>query len=166
MAGQLNIGKRERVLLIALGGTVIVAALYLLFFRGGEEAGEPLVGPTPRPTATATPPAPQQTPQTVDVFEGRDPFEPRIRPGATPGGTASPGATGGPSTGQRVVLLDIFTRDGMRFASIEVDGRVHNVKEGDTFEDTYRVVSITDECVTLVKGDERFTLCIGQEVFK
>ncbi|MGH2829084.1 MAG: hypothetical protein ACRDJM_01230 [Actinomycetota bacterium] len=167
MAGQMKVGPRERALLIILAAIVLLAAVYLLFLKPGDEPGQGVTRPTFRPSPTSTLPRPTGTPETVEVFEGRDPFEPRIRPTGAPGGpTPTPGQTGGTRTGTRVVLLDIFTRDGVRYASVEVGGQVHNVKEGDVFGGNYRVVSITEDCATFVLGDERFTLCIGQEVFK
>lgn len=177
MAGKLTIGPRERAMLIILGIVAALGVAYLLFFSGGEtpptDTGTPFVPGqrTPTPSVTAQPSAP---PDTDEVFEGKDPFKPLIDAGApggggTPppgGGTPTPGATGGTRTGTRVELLDIFTTDGVRFASVRVSGETHNVKEGDTFAGNYRVVSLTDECGTFVLGDERFTLCIGQDVFK
>ena len=178
MAGKLTIGPRERAMLIILGGVVALAAVYLLFFSGGDTApsadgGTPFVPGqrTVTPTVTASP-QPSAPPESSEVFEGKDPFKPLIDvagPGETPppgGGTPTPGATGGTRTGTRVELVDIFMQDGVRFASVRVSGESHNVKEGDTFAGNYRVVSLTDECGTFVLGDERFTLCIGQEVFK
>lgn len=170
MAGRMKIGSRERALLVILGGIVLLGAVYLLFLRddGGTtgDAFTPRRRITPRPTAT---PTVTPVPQATRAFERRDPFFPlKGGPTGAPtgGGTPSPGPTGGPRTGQRVVLLDIFDQGGVRFASVEVGGTVHNVKEGDTFAGNYRVVSIGEDCATFVLGDERFTLCIGQEVFK
>lgn len=165
-------------MLIILGIVVALGVAYLLFFSGGSETtsadgGTPFVPGQRTPTATATA-TPRETapPDTDEVFEGKDPFKPLIDvagPGQSPppgGGTPTPGSTGGTRTGTRVELLDIFTTDGVLFASVRVSGETHNVKEGDTFAGNYRVVSLTEECGTFVLGDERFTLCIGQEVFK
>ncbi|HEX9696374.1 MAG TPA: hypothetical protein VGB64_08670 [Actinomycetota bacterium] len=174
MAIDIKIGPRERGLMIILGVVAALALVFLLFFRGGDEAsngGQPFVPGlrTPTPTASPTQSAP---PETTEVFEGKDPFKPLLDSGAGGGNgdgtgpTPSPGPTSDGRTGTRVELLDIFTQDGVRFASVKVSGEVHNVKEGDTFAGNYRVVSLTDECGTFVLGDERFTLCIGQEVFK
>lgn len=181
MAIDMKIGPRERGLLIILGIVAALALVFFLFFRGGDSAstadGEPFVPGVRSPTPTATgSPATSQPPESTEVFEGKDPFKPLIDAaapgggdGSTPppgAGTPSPGATGQPRDGTRVELLDIFMQDGVRFASVQVEDEIHNVKEGDTFAGSYRVVSLTDECGTFVLGDERFTLCIGQEVFK
>lgn len=179
MAIDMKIGPRERALLIILGIVAALALVFLLFLRGGDETpqggGEPFVPGARTPTPAASP-APSAPPDTTEVFEGKDPFKPLIEAGApgdgngggtpTGGATPTPGATGGPRNGTRVELVDIFMQDGVRFASVKVGDEFHNVKEGDTFAGSYRVVSLTDECGTFVLGDERFTLCIGQEVFK
>lgn len=179
MAGRLgSIGKREKILLGALGVVALIAVLFLLLFSGGDTPTTPSGGggrrliprrPTPATTATQTPGA--QTPiDVVDTDGARDPFDsPLESPAPAPTGTGSPspGATAVPTrSGTRVTLIDIFTRDGVRFASVQVGNEQHNVKEGDTFAGNYRVVSVTESCATFVMGDERFTLCIGQEVFK
>ncbi|HVL88604.1 MAG TPA: hypothetical protein VM841_00065 [Actinomycetota bacterium] len=186
MAIDMKIGPRERALLIILGVVVALALVFVLFLRGGDEtpqAGEPFVPGRGTPVPTVSP-APTMPPETTEVFEGKDPFKPLIEAGAPGGGTGNgdggnggfqpgpgtgtptPGPTGGTRTGTRVELMDIFMQEGTRFASVKVGGEIHHVKEGDTFAGNYRVVSLTDECGTFVLGDERFTLCIGQEVFK
>lgn len=180
MATRPKIGKRERILLIVLGVIALGAVAFLLLSGGGDSTqptaqptGRIIVPrrPTVRPSAS---PLPNLTPpDTFDSADARDPFRSPLGSGA-PGPAPDPGATGSPTPrpsedfqgGTRVSLLDVFTRDGVRFASVEVGGEQHNVKEGDTFAGNYRVVSITESCATFVMGDERFTLCNGQEVFK
>ena len=91
-------------------------------------------------------------------------------PGPGPAPTPTPGSTARPSDGdgetKRVTLLDIFTSDGERMATVEVDGQEFTVAEGDMFADNFRAIELTKRCGTFVFGDERFTLCIGQEVLK
>ncbi len=172
--------QRDRAIVGGLIGVLLAVAVFFAFFSGGGEEPEPFSGPTLRPTtsprATASP---SPVPQTFDSFEGKDPFEPLVppaggpagtpSPGATatpaPGGTPTPGPTGGPS-GQRFTLLEITTQNGVRYATVEVNDRSYTVKEGDTFAGNYRVIDLTDTCGTFVFGDERFTLCEGQEVLK
>lgn len=165
--------RRDRIVLAIGVAVVVIAAVVFVLMRGGggpEVASAPTSSPgrvtlTPRATASATPSA---APQTLQVFEGKDPFQPLLRATPAPGGTASPspGASGGPTTGQRVSLLDIFTREGVRYATVEASGQTYTVKQGDTFGGSYRVVSLSDRCGTFVFGDERFSLCVGQEVLK
>lgn len=171
---------RERALIILFGIIAILAVVYLLFLSGGGEEPEAFPTPrrtsTPRPTATATvaPTAtPTGIPETIDFFEGKDPFRPLVTAGGiggapSPGGTASPGPSGGPSGGdaQRVTLVSITGSGSARQATVLVDGQEYTVSEGETFAGSYRVKSLTADCGTFVFGDEQFTLCEGQEVLK
>lgn len=168
-----SIPPRQRALLVILGILVLLVVVYLLVVRGGGgPEGVTLRAPTtsPRPRSTASPtPSPSGAPEVFEVFEGKDPFEPLVGapgPTAPPSPGATPPPTGGPSTGQRVELLDIFTESGVRFALVEVDSQEYKVKAGDTFAGSFRVLSLTARCGNFVFGDERFTLCIGQEVLK
>ena len=175
---------RERALIIIFGIIAILAVVYLLFLSGGGE--EPEAFPTPRrtstPRATATPTvvptaSPTGIPETIDFFEGKDPFRPLVTaggiggtpgPGGTPAPGGGPGPSGGPSGGdaQRVTLLSISGSGSSRTASVLVDGQEYTVSEGETFAGSYRVKSLTADCGTFVFGDEQFTLCEGQEVLK
>jgi len=184
--GGRRLGSREKALVILL---VIVAALagvfLLLVNRGGDEDGALAPTRTPTATATATPaptaePTAEPTPDdgvpplTSDGFEGRDPFQPLLvvdgdgdgGPGPTPTPTGTARPTDGDGETKTVALLDIFTADGERMATVEVDGQEFTVVEGDVFADNFRVIELTKRCGTFVFGDERFTLCIGQEVRK
>lgn len=173
-----GMAARERMVIVALASIIVLALLYVLFLSGGGDNIEgfkggptPTATPSPRATTTATP-----VPETFEVFEGKDPFRPLIAPtqgGGTPApqptgdpGDGSPQPSAEPTPGQRVELIEIFLRDGTRFATVEVNGTSYTVKEGDTFADNYRVLDLTAQCGTFVFGDERFTLCVGQEVLK
>ncbi len=161
---------RERALIILFGIIAILAVVYLLFLSGGGE--EPEAFPTPgrtttRPTPAASPTAtPVSPPETLDNFEGKDPFRPLVTAGG--GGTPAPGPTGGPTGGdaQRVTLVSIDGSGSNRVATVLVDGTEYQVKVGDTFAGSYKVKSLTAECGTFVFGDEQFTLCEGQEILK
>ncbi|GIU96546.1 MAG: hypothetical protein KatS3mg013_0349 [Actinomycetota bacterium] len=63
--------------------------------------------------------------------------------------------------GDTIVLLDVFTVSGVERVQVEVNGRVFDVAEGETFAGgRYRLRSITGRCATFVRGDEAFTLCV------
>ena len=182
--GGRRLGSREKALVILLVIVAVLAGVFLLLVNmGGDEDGALPPTPTPTPTATptptptATPPDDEVPPLTPDGFEGRDPFQPLLvvdgggggggpgpSPTPTPTGTARP--TDGDGETKTVALLDIFTADGERMATVEVDGQEFTVVEGDVFADNFRVIELTKRCGTFVFGDERFTLCIGQEVRK
>ncbi|HEX2027497.1 MAG TPA: hypothetical protein VHF25_05805 [Nitriliruptorales bacterium] len=93
-------------------------------------------------------------------------------PGApTPGGPTPgpPTQGGGESTrveGREVALIDVFVQDGVERAVVQVDGTAYEVGEGDTFAENFRVLSIDPPCVTLLFGDDAFTLCEGDRVLK
>ena len=157
--------RRAVMILGGVAGTAIVVFVLLSVLRGGGgEVAQPTPvepgGPTPAPTATATP-TPRPTLPPMVLAGSRDPFSipPALQTGA-PGGSVSPSPGGGSSTtvgGHTVVLLDIFA-DGTR-AQVEVDGDVFTVSVGETFDDNFRLVSISGECARFVFGDEGFTLC-------
>ncbi len=91
--------------------------------------------------------------------------------GTTTGGTtpaAGEGAAGGaaPTGGQRVSLIDVFTDDGTQKAQIKVGSTVYTVTVGETFAQNYKLVSVSGDCATLLHGDDKFTLCEGEEVIK
>jgi hypothetical protein len=163
---------RERALIIIVGAIALLAIVYLLFLSGGG-GSEPEAFPTSTPsiisTASASP-TPTAPPETFEVFEGKDPFRALVAAGGgiqpTPGGTSSPGPSGGTSASQRVTLVDISGSGSNRTATVEVDSTEYKVQEGDTFAGSYRVKDLSATCGTFVFGDETFTLCVGQEVLK
>jgi hypothetical protein len=177
-----GLSPRNRVLLIMLLVLALLVVAFVLLSGGGSE--EPDAFPTrttratPRTTASATPTAsavPTTFPETDEAFEGKDPFEPLVTadtggpggesPGPTPTATSTTSTGDGGET-KRVSLDDIFTEDGTRFATVTVDDEQFTVKEGDTFAGNFRLLDLGSNCGTFVFGDERFTLCLGQEVRK
>lgn len=68
--------------------------------------------------------------------------------------------------GREVVLIDVFVEDGEERAVVQVDGQAFEVGEGDEFADNFRVLTIDPPCVTLLFGDDAFTLCEGERVLK
>lgn len=164
--------KNERIALTALM-VLILAVLVVTVFSGGGE--EPLDIPV-QPTVTRSPTAaPTTSPIPItDTAFGRDPFVPLVREVTSGGAPAAPGEPGpGPSggttggtTSKRVTLVDIFGSGSNRQATVSVDGTEYTVKEGETFDTSFRLLSLTSRCGTFVFGDERFTLCVGQEVRK
>lgn len=179
-------GTRQRALIVLLLIVAVVALLFTLLMGGEEEPSETGT-PRPRPT-TARSPSPEPTeddlpPESSTDFSGRDPFQPLVTavepvgPGTDPGvvptetPTGTVGGTDGDGDGapdevRRVGLLDVFSEDGERMATVDVDGDQYTVAEGETFAGSFRLLDLTRDCGTFVYGDERFTLCIGQEVNK
>jgi hypothetical protein len=173
-----------------IAGVLLVGFLLVnLLSGGGGETGESS-SPRPRPSgspSTAPTPTPTQTP--APVFQGRDPFS---VPGvlapssgsssssssgssssssssgssSSSSSTTSPTAPGnGSSTtvgGHQVVLLDVFPRNGVEMAQVEVDGTVYTIAEGETFgpNQAFELRSVSGNCGTFLFGDQSFTLCI------
>jgi hypothetical protein len=173
-----NMAPRERALAIILGIIVVLAVLFLLLSGGGGETIPPSSsGPIVRPSSSST--APASPPETGQAFEGKDPFQPlvvAIAPG--PSGNPAPiptgsitgvnGGTGGTGStpAMTVTLLDIRKQGGKLVATVEVGGKDYTASAGQTFATNFRVISLSSSCGTFVFGDERFSLCIGQEVRK
>lgn len=89
--------------------------------------------------------------------------------GGTTGGTGAGGApapSGGSGQGQRVALLDIMEKDGQTQAQIKVGSTVHTVSVGEVFAGNFKLVSVSGNCATLLHGDDKFTVCEGEEVIK
>jgi hypothetical protein len=188
-------GANQRALVLAgVGLAVVVLAVVLstvVFGGGGGEAPAPVPRSRPAPPSATTTTAgvtPGERPvETFEVFSTKNPFTPLA--GTTPAGgpattapatsvagappTTAPGATtttaGGvePRRAQRVALLEIFEADGRRVANVRVDDTVYErLAPGDTFAVSYKVVSLEDRCGTFLFGDDRFRLCVGEEVLK
>ena len=133
--------------------------------------------------------------ETFDVFAPRDPFVPLIAAAATgatatgetggtaegdgttdggngdggengDGGGAPQTQTGGAVGGHTVKLMDVFNKNGDTVAQVQVDGTVYTVSQGETFAESFQVLSISGKCATLLFGDDEFNLCEGEEILK
>jgi hypothetical protein len=170
--------RRVNPFLVALAGVAVLALLGWFLVR-------PLVFPeseesTPAPSGQAASrpspaPAPAQPAETFEVFESKDPFRPLVLSASTGGSAGSPssaaapgqGVAGAPapSGGQRVALLDVFEDPGTK-AQVKVGSTVYTVSPGETFAGNFKLVSVSGRCATLLHGDDKFTLCEGEEVIK
>jgi hypothetical protein len=67
--------------------------------------------------------------------------------------------------GHDVVLLDVFTSNGVGAVQVEVNGQVYNVTVGETFGPggNFELRSTSGNCATFRYGDESFTLCVSPE---
>ena len=80
-----------------------------------------------------------------------------VSPPASPSGP--PHGTSTHVDGHEVTLLDIFTRDGVEKAQVQVDATAYTVEEGDVFSDEFRLVAINGSCATFNHGAQEFILC-------
>lgn len=87
------------------------------------------------------------------------------------GGAGDPGPCTGDDEvvcdGHVVTLVDVFLDgDGTPVAVVQVDSTLYEVRRGDTFGQNFQVISIDPPCVTLLYGDDAFTLCEGERTLK
>ncbi len=57
-------------------------------------------------------------------------------------------------------LEEIFSKEGVDYADINLNDYTYKLKVGDTLKDIYAVMAINDDSVVLQKGDELITLFI------
>jgi hypothetical protein len=179
-------------MLMVLGGVLLVALLFFVFFvMGGDETGPATAPTSPVSSPPAIPATPgtgvgeptEEPPRAVTFFGGRDPFVPLIAPTTAP--TGSPGPNGSPlpttspppdggtpppdgdptdGNGIGVTGRPVVLIDVLDESSVqvEVEGDPVTVSEGQRFAGSYQVVSVEGGCARFLYGDESFTLCEGQ----
>jgi len=108
-----------------------------------------------------------------EVYEYKDPFDPLVSksPISTTTSTAGTSTTTSetePSTGVLVLALeDTYTEDGVKYASIRYGSTVYKVTEGDRIDDSpYQLISIGEESVILLYGEDQLEVRLGQEIIK
>ncbi len=191
--------RRQRILVAVLGVVLVAVLLKTVVLKG--DGGDDATAPTSPAatgltsddgtaidggltTTTADPDAIPETPDTFDVFEGKNPFEPAIQVTPSTGSpttttTNSTGTTGTTVPGQTTttttaptnnptnptVTLNSVTKqsNGTYVATITVGGTLYsNVLEGQNFGpgDSYKFVKGTsDTCGQFQHGDALFNLC-------
>jgi hypothetical protein len=178
--------RRQKVLLGVLAAVALAALLKFTVFNGDDDSPD-----TATPTSGAsgltfddgasTTDGIPDTPNTVDVFDGKNPFEPVIQittptaptttsgtgpttttiPGQTTTTTAAP--TNNPNA--NAFTLQSVTRQstGTYVAIVKIGSTVYeDILEGDYFgpNDSYRFLEGTsDTCGRFQHGDVTFTLC-------
>ena len=179
-------GGNRRTLLLAGAAVLVVllAAGYFLFLKGGssDEAAGPVVqhrvsgaaAAAAKAKAAAAKPAPvkQTIPQTFNGSVGRDPFKPLVEEpppapvAAVPVGTtgSTPNSTASAPASQPVALQKVYKQGGKSYAQLTVNGAVYAPAVGQSFAQTFQLLSINGSTATLVQGDEQFSLKVGQLV--
>ena len=86
--------------------------------------------------------------------------------GGTDGGAATDACSGDENEtvceGRVVTVDDVSAAE----ARVVVDGAIFTVGVGDEFATSFRVLALDPPCVTMLYGDEAFTLCTGVTVLK
>lgn len=151
--------------------------------------------PTSGPQPTGSTPATPQTTLTIEqvevpplsIYRRRNPFKPLVNMNppvtvaTTPTGTGAsgppvvmvppqlqtPGSTDGDVVSRAITLEGVFEGEGKMFARIRVADRLfEKVGVGDTFADNYKLLAIgKDPSATILYGDERFTVFVGQSIY-
>jgi hypothetical protein len=90
--------------------------------------------------------------------------------GATPVVTEPAGCsitdTGAICDGRSVGLIRISEVDGRRTAVIQVGSTMYEVEKGETFAGNLRLRTVGEDRVTILYGEEEFTLQVGERVLK
>ncbi len=176
------LSSRNRRALAVLAGVAVAgaAAVMFVFFMGGggDEPQQAAAPVTQTPKATPKKQAKQNKPPkrrapTFAFFGGRDPFVPLVvaeTGGAGANTTGAINAVGEPTGGAQVadatavgghnVSLININGDNVQ---VSVDGQVHTVQPGDTFEGNFELVSVSGGCANFLFGDQSFTLCEAGE---
>jgi hypothetical protein len=81
-------------------------------------------------------------------------------PAGTTGSTATTPAT------QPVALQKVFKQNGKTYAQLTINGAVYAPAVGQTFAQTFQLLSVSGHTATLVQGDEQFSLNVGQVVVR
>jgi hypothetical protein len=167
---------------IALGVIVGAYLIYTLFLSGGSNQALPTFSPITHPPVSATPSRSSQQPP-PPAAELRDPFSvpPGLGPSATPSGaTGSTGSGGGTSSGppptvpgngssiviggHTVVLISVYTHNGVSYAQVEVDGVVYTPSVGAHFHNgEFLLRSTSGDCASFLFGDQAFGLCTNPQ---
>ena len=160
--------KSTHLVTLAAVGLIALAAWWALFGRG--EGTDPSQGVSARQnsgqeaSAAAGNTRVRQrsatgTVETFEVFASRDPFAPLV-------GDKHGEAGGVVDEDAEVVRLVDAAGDGVAGAQVDVNGTVHTVAEGETFAENFKLLSVSGDCASILYGDDQFTICEGEEIFK
>lgn len=172
-------------LLVLLFVVGISVAIFLVFGGGGsttqETAKVPVEIEKSSETTTATAEQSAEASETTksgeqqagfEVYEYKDPFQPLINettgttttPTGSETGTSLEEAESGP---QVLQVQDIFEENGVAYSSIKYGAIVYKVKEGDRVDESpYQVLTIGDDSVTFLYGDNRVEVNVGESILK
>jgi hypothetical protein len=163
------------ILVLIMMGAAFSLTMWLTAPRVSEVTTEPIPKPqTVPPPASPGTSAEEKGADSFEIYQSKDPFDPLVgaqasqpapaSPGATP---AAPGATPSAPVGRtQITLMDIFTENNVKYASIQVGSTLFKVTEGETFSTSYKLVSAGTDTATILYGDDNATLKIGESVFK
>lgn len=170
--------------LLVLGVVAGVAAAIILNIVGEGDAADEFVPTTPPAASSETTPAasgatgveaaaPAAEVANSEVFTFRNIFEPLIKPVPEPAqastATPAPSATDTETPYARGVLyLDrVLSENGVMKAVLRYDGATYTLAAGEGIPGTpWEVFSVSSTSVTMLYGDVRVTLAVGQGITK
>jgi hypothetical protein len=160
--------KSTHLVTFAAVALVALAAWWALFGRGdgrgaSQDARSQQTSTEEAPDASGSTRLRQRsatgTLETFEVFASRDPFAPLV-------GDKDGDAGGGVDEDAEVVKLVDAASDGVAGAQVDVNGTVHTIAEGETFAENFKLLSVSGDCASILYGDDQFTICEGEEIFK
>jgi hypothetical protein len=164
---MMNRSGRAAVIAILLIGVAVAAAWWLvapsLLGAAGSALDGPLAPVAVSPAAAAVS-GPAPATGSFQTAQPRDPFRPLITESSPTGGDGG-GSTYEPS-GTRVQLVAITDVGGVLRATVIVDSTTYDVGVGDSFADSFMVVSLDTDSGVFLFGDNAFELSVGQEILK
>ncbi len=163
------------VLILLLAASAFFITMRLTTPKATRVISKPVDKPVEIPPTTKPPTATEEEKKsdTFEIYQSKDPFEPLIvqqpavpaQPGVTtPGDITTPAVP--VSNKNQITLLEVFTEDNIKYASVQVGSTVYKVKEGEAFASNYKLVSIGSDTVTILYGDDSATLKIGETIYK
>ncbi|HDP69223.1 MAG TPA: hypothetical protein ENN38_00210 [Actinobacteria bacterium] len=178
--------KKGRMLAIIIGilsiAVVLLFIFFIIFSRGQTIDTTVVTKPAADSVTTEekTPEAEGKPSENNDemtdgfeVYQYKDPFEPLVVASnsttttTTGAGTTTTSEAETDSEIQVLVLEDIYIDDGVEYASIRYGGTVYKVTEGDRVDSSpFQVISIGEESVILLYGEDQLEVKLGQEIIK
>jgi hypothetical protein len=126
--------------------------------------------PEPTPTVTTAPTPTSTSSSTDDGAVTSDPDDVTVQPAPTSPSGDDPWTDRASCRDQGeivcdgvpITLADVVLVDGVLVAHVTVGSETYEVREGATFASRLRVLSISEDAVTLLYADEAFTLQLGE----
>lgn len=156
------------VIAILLIGVSIAGGWWLIAPSLFGAATPALSGPlatTAEPPAAAGVSGPAPATGSFQTAQPRDPFRPLITE-TSPTGEDNGGTGTYEPSGTRVRLVAITDVGGVLRATVQVDSTTYDVGVGETFADSFMVVSLNADSGVFLYGDNAFELSVGQEILK
>ena len=107
-----------------------------------------------------------------EIYENKDPFQPLFGPGSTTKTVTTTTTTTGTGGGGATTTTTTTTQTQVRLVSIDNGAATintggtdyPNLKAGSTFAGSYKVITIGTGSVTILFGDNQYTLYLGETI--